>query len=183
MSLTNTDIAKNFLNGTGPDAKGRYIYDYLAFSLDAWEDCHDHIQWAFPSSIPSEFNADAPVVSLFHLTRSLNEHGIRNAYFLITRYLASIGIGVNYTVHDSVAWLLIHNQQSRMGWISPCDHNHRRLTRLLQFMHHMYNATNIEIFNPHGLITLLMDIALDSEVCFSVKTLAYWTLAAKGELK
>ena len=53
-----------FLEGEGPDDRGRSLFDVLAFDDAALERNHDFIQWLFPLPEPSSAVPDAPVLTL-----------------------------------------------------------------------------------------------------------------------
>ena len=79
-----TAEAVAFLNGTAPDAIGRTIEDYLAFDMDKWEECHNHVQWAFPNNEASMFNPNAPVVDMQDFANQLTWEGRDNVLKLAT---------------------------------------------------------------------------------------------------
>ncbi len=132
MSKTyGTQDAINFLLGKGCDGRGRHIEDYFKFSSERWEECHDHIQWAFPSDIPSQFNLNAPVIDkdeLFDFGAdcliSVKFELCDTIDLLLERYLESIGF-------DSRLSLPI--QSSHI--FTPHNHNYRRLTRVLRSLY------------------------------------------------
>lgn len=118
-----------FLEGKGTDAKGRTLEDYFNFTLYEWEDCHDHIQWAFPSVLPSRFNINAPVLTeqfvdkLDH-KRYLNVRG--NITLLINRYKQSIGLAGYHTEEGRFVWGDV------ASWAGDgFNHNFNRITRVL----------------------------------------------------
>lgn len=123
-----TAEAVAFLNGTAPDAIGRTIEDYLAFDMDKWEECHNHVQWAFPNNEQSMFNPNAPVVDMQDFKEQLSFEGSANVEKLATNYLLSLGI---MSMPDSR--FAIDFTSDRLAiWLShPRDHNFLRLTRLL----------------------------------------------------
>lgn len=132
----NTYQALAFLSGAASDDQGRMVSDYLAFSPEKWEECHNHIQWAFPSSIPSEFNPGAPVIDYKAMVGALYDSSERelrdgpaetvmnNLVALTHRYLESIGITIDAQSGQCVV------DVNHAIWQGP-DHNHRRLTRLI----------------------------------------------------
>ncbi len=52
----------NFYSHTGTDCHGRSLKDMWTWDNEAFERSHDYIQWMFPTSKPSEYNPDAPLV-------------------------------------------------------------------------------------------------------------------------
>lgn len=52
-----------FYMGTNPDSSGRLLSEYLEWSDEELEKCHDWVQWAFPIPERSLFNPTAPLLS------------------------------------------------------------------------------------------------------------------------
>lgn len=50
----------SFYRGDGVDAEGRRFDEILAWDDEDWEAVHDYIQWLFPTTTRSAFNANAP---------------------------------------------------------------------------------------------------------------------------
>ena len=61
-SVYNANELVDFFAGNKQDNKGRYITTYLKYDPKEIEQYHDFIQWAFPTSKPSEYNPDAPII-------------------------------------------------------------------------------------------------------------------------
>jgi hypothetical protein len=102
-----------FLEGEGTDARGRTIFDVLAFDNEALERTHDFIQWLFPLPEPSGAVPDAPVLT---------------------------GTDIE-AIHASVpAQCVLAAATDRMdlfyrattAWLAPHDHNHLRITRIIR---------------------------------------------------
>lgn len=145
MQNPNTFAALAFLSGSSPDREGRMIDDYLAFSAERWEECHNHVQWAFPSNIPSMFNVNAPIIDFDEFMRhtfvdgmpvsSSTETIYEHLGELIEGYFNSLGVGL--TDAGSVFLMRIHHPE-RLNWLySTRDHNFRRLTRLFMLWYHV----------------------------------------------
>jgi hypothetical protein len=102
-----------FLEGEGPDARGRTLFDVLAMDNGALERTHDYIQWLFPLPEPSRAVPDAPL----------------------------LGAADVRAIHDSVlAQCALAAATDRMDafyrathdWLMPNDHNHLRITRIIR---------------------------------------------------
>lgn len=125
-----TKDALNFLSGQGTDGNGRVIEDYFKFSPERWEACHDHIQWAFPSDIPSQFNPNAPRIvpvdldyELAHLSAVTIAQITMNSRLLTNQYYKSVGFDT--FLHREID--TTHN-----NIFTPDNHNFRRLTRIMR---------------------------------------------------
>jgi len=152
-----TFAALAFLSGQSPDRAGRYVMEYFTFTAEKWEDCHDHIQWAFPSNVPSMFNIHAPIIDFKEFlnctfvdwlpVNSNTEVIYDNLGELMEQYLRSIGIGL--TTAGSV-YVMDTDHPERLAWmINPNDHNHRRLTRLFMMWHHLQEPLRTYSSNPY----------------------------------
>jgi hypothetical protein len=102
-----------FLEGEGPDARGRSLFDVLAMDNAALERNHDFIQWLFPLREPSRAVPDAPVLTDADV-EAIRESGMAQ-YALAA---ATDRMDAFYrTTHD---------------WLMPNDHNHLRITRIIR---------------------------------------------------
>jgi len=102
-----------FLEGEGPDAAGRTLFDVLAMNNTALEQTHDFIQWLFPLREPSRAVPDAPV-----LTDDQVEALRDSAMAQIALAAATDRMEAFYRMtHD---------------WLMPNDHNHLRITRIIR---------------------------------------------------
>jgi Opioid growth factor receptor (OGFr) conserved region len=128
------DPIVTFYSG-GLDDAGRTLDEILAWSDDELELMHDYIQWIFPTVRPSAVNPSAPLVrtGTMHafaatpelrdrlresLDRMLRFYGLRRADSGTAG--TRIEIDPNLFPARSTVWL----------W--PGDHNHLRLTRIMQ---------------------------------------------------
>lgn len=102
-----------FLEGEGPDACGRTLFDVLALNNAALEHNHDFIQWLFPLREPSRAVPDAPVLS------DADVEAIRDSG------MAQIALAAATDRMDAF-YAATHD------WLMPNDHNHRRITRIIR---------------------------------------------------
>lgn len=104
-----------FYNG-GYDNKGRRLDDILSWSDEEWENCHDYIQWVFPTKEKSEYNIEAPV---------LDDESIemfRNSLHLLERSIDSLKRYLSFLEGNTGIWMCEYN------------HNHLRITRVIKFL-------------------------------------------------
>jgi Opioid growth factor receptor (OGFr) conserved region len=125
-----------FLAGSGRDGQGRTIDDVLAFSDDELESVHDYIQWLFPLPTRSAAQPGAPVLSGSAIASIRADPGT----------LANFSRAANRMLkfYNETEW-----------WLAGNDHNHLRITRIIQSLrillgadaaHTFYNA----VMTRHG---------------------------------
>jgi hypothetical protein len=177
-----TDHALAFLEGRGEDGAGRTIDEYFTFDNDKWEECHNHVQWAFPSHIMSRFNLNAPVVDMEAFSLRLTAVGHANVMTLVHNYLISLGF-----THDSGGWHSNVTADSSSAWVSPRNHNYQRISRLLNLLSWLDPELAMDLLN------VFLDVSvIASEWNYfdgkgfipfiEVDTVVYWTKAAIGRL-
>lgn len=175
-----------FLRGLGPDANGRMLAEYLAWSPEKWESCHDHMQWAFPTCTKSAFNPNAPIVPddfVFYGESDV----VPNLEVLVTQYLNSLGIVMSYdeVIGYTFTYPSTWGDMNRLGtiefmpyWAHSGDHNMLRITRVLE---------SLGIFGMTELQTAVHDffvytIAPSFGAYINAKTVAFWVAAKENKL-
>jgi hypothetical protein len=118
-----------FYRGESGDHAGRMIDEIWAFSLDELEDTHDFIQWLFPLPERSPVNPHAPVLdestrAAFLADGSLVPRVGRSLQLMLDFYGLAMGDGHVVAPHASFA-------ERCPNWLSPNNHNHLRLTRVV----------------------------------------------------
>jgi hypothetical protein len=123
-----------FLAGAGPDGRARLVGDVLGFSDQELERHHDFVQWLFPLPVRSSAQPDAPVLDEAQIA------AIRE---------------------DPRATANLHRGSERMlrfyrdtdAWLSPADHNHLRITRIIRSLKLLVGQDAARSF--HGTILAL----------------------------
>jgi Opioid growth factor receptor (OGFr) conserved region len=157
------------------DDEGRTLAEILAWDDDRLEAVHDFIQWLFPLPEPSGANPAAPIldpetIRTFHssiaMQRRLRQSLDRMLRFYGLRQVSTpTGIAVERTPDFA---------GRAQNWLSPMNHNHLRLTRILRS-------------------TLLLGLEAESKALFHAlnaiyrefpgripaRTHAFWSSAAK----
>ena len=102
-----------FLSGATPDDEGRFLRDIVAWPDQRLERVHDFIQWLFPLTEPSPVNPSAPVLDAATIAaiRAQPEiqANVRTSYQRMLRFY-----------------------RGSTHWITPGNHNHLRITRILK---------------------------------------------------
>ncbi len=175
-----TEHAVAFMNGEGMDDKSRDVADYWFFNANEWEACHDHVQWAFPSNIPSVFNPNAPVVNMQQYVDGLTAQGRMHQRSLITHYLISIGLADGKST-DNVEFVQKNRVFERLhNLLTPNNHNYRRLTRLLNLLYYFDYVWGDEILKQLEKLAEFANVCRPD--CVSKQTVLYWRLANAGTL-
>jgi hypothetical protein len=129
MEVQQVEVSRliQFYLGEVPDSEGRTIHDILNFSLHDLEVIHDYIQWLFPLRERSRFNPKAPLLSdqdirAFRASDVL-KGTLRKAF---SKMLDFYG----FELHEKQV-VRSANWDQRKGWLTPCNHNFLRITRIL----------------------------------------------------
>ena len=134
---TRSPVANNiqiigFYSGTEPDHRGRYVQEIQAWPDDQLETAHDNIQWLFPLSEKSGFNVAAPVLTRESIqefrTQPDLQQKLRGSFLrMMTFYGFETRFGKQITVTPAPNFAA-----KATGWLSPGNHHHLRITRILR---------------------------------------------------
>jgi hypothetical protein len=116
----------------GTDDDGRTLNEILAWPDAKLEAIHDFIQWLFPLPERSGANPDAPIldaptIAAFHQSPELQER-LRQSFLRMLRFY-----GLEFhagKVHPEANFAACSS-----NWLTPNNHNHLRLTRMLRSLH------------------------------------------------
>jgi hypothetical protein len=122
-----------FYDGTGTDDRGRRLEDIWSWEHPQLEAVHDFIQWMFPTRRPSGVNPLAPLI-----TDEVQQAFARSVR-LRNRLRQSLIVMLDFYGFErceteegpSVARGPHFERRSR-NWLSPGNHNHLRITRMLR---------------------------------------------------
>ena len=142
-----------YLSGIGRDGKNRSLGEVLDLPNVPLEYIHDYIQWLFPLTTPSGAQPMAPV---------LNAAEIR-AIRADPRAQANL---------DRAAQRMLTFYRQTRGWLRRSDHNHLRITRIIQSLRILVGDETAREF--HDEITAMVTEA-GSPV--DPANQAYWTRA------
>jgi hypothetical protein len=156
----------SFYDGTGVDAAGRTIAEIWSWDHRRLEMVHDFIQWLFPLPEASRFNPDAPLLTpsdmaAFRADSSL-QAGVRKSLDVMLDFLGLERKG-NAAVRGA-------RFTPALDWLSPANHNHLRLTRIMLFLRHAGLAAEAD-----ELLACLEDIAAhEGKGKILPRTLEFW---------
>ena len=121
-----------FYGGTQPDHRGRYLHEIQQWPDEQLETVHDYIQWLFPLPERSGFNVAAPVltpesIQEFRTRPDLQEHLRVSFHRMMNFYGLEARAGQQVTITPAPNFAT-----KAAKWLSPGNHNHLRITRILR---------------------------------------------------
>ncbi|MBV8197955.1 MAG: hypothetical protein JO263_07455 [Candidatus Eremiobacteraeota bacterium] len=163
-----------FYEGTAPDDRGRFLEEILSFDDARVEHVHDFIQWLFPLPEVSGANPSAPILDDGAINAFLSRPELRAALRRsLDRMLAFYGLrwsGQSIVKERSFP--------GTSNWLSPENHNHLRLTRILRSLCVLGERPAAE-----ALFEALRDIYDDDQTrernWISGQTFQFWSSAVK----
>jgi hypothetical protein len=163
-----------FYRGTATDSSGRSIEDIWKYDHRRLEMVHDYIQWLFPIPEASRFNPDAPMLT------TEDAKAFRGDRALGTRLLRSLAVMLEFYgfVQDqgAIKRSLAFAVRTR-NWLEPLNHNHLRLSRILQCLHQCGQDAQAQAF-----LVCLEDIAAhEGKEAITARTLEFWRGAVEAK--
>jgi hypothetical protein len=121
-----------FYSGTEPDHRGRYLQEIQQWAGDQLEGVHDYIQWLFPLPEPSGFNLAAPVLNGESIQEFRTRPDLQEQLRVSFRRMMSF-YGLDARSGEQIAVTRTPNFAAKAKvWLSPANHNHLRITRILR---------------------------------------------------
>jgi hypothetical protein len=121
-----------FYAGQRPDHRGRLLSEIQSWDFDQLEDVHDFIQWLFPLPEPSPVNPAAPTLDRTTIEEFRRRPDLQAA--LLTSFktmLAFYGFKLAGETPPQIERGPNFKERSA-NWLSPNNHNHLRITRILR---------------------------------------------------
>jgi hypothetical protein len=165
-----------FYGGTEPDHLGRYLHEIQGWPDKPLESVHDYIQWLFPLPERSGFNVAAPVlnpesIEEFRTHPDLQEN-LRASFMRMMNFYGLAGAGEQITVTRAPNFAT-----KAAKWLSPGNHNHLRITRILRCL----NVLGLEP-EARAFFSCLAEIYEDEQnkpiPAISNETIEYWRKAS-----
>jgi hypothetical protein len=159
-----------FYEGSSPDDRGRFLDDVLRFDDGRLESVHDFIQWLFPLPERSGANPTAPVLDAAAINEFRSRPELRAALRRsLDRMLAFYGFA-----WDGARVVTSASFPGCSGWLSPGNHNHLRLTRILRSL-----TVLGELQATRALFQALSDVCHDKRrsgpTPISERTFRFWS--------
>lgn len=142
-----------FLEGEGPDARSRTVFDVLAMDNAALEQAHDYIQWLFPLPEPSGAAPDAPVLTDAEV-EAIRESG-----------MAQIALAAATDRMDAF-------YRATHDWLMPNDHNHLRITRIIRSLRLLVGDAEADAFKA-----AILSRVETTRAPVSTRSRGYWATA------
>ena len=129
--MANTQII-GFYSGEKPDHRGRYLHGIQQWPDDQLEAVHDFIQWLFPLPEPSAFSAAAPILTRESIQEFRTRPELRQK--LRVSFLRMLDFyGLEARSGEQITVTRAANFAAKATvWLSPGNHNHLRITRILR---------------------------------------------------
>ncbi len=144
----------DFFVGTGTDHAGRTIKDYCEMPHESLELIHDYIQWAFPTRQPSQCQeANAPLLSdvVIALLQS-NRTALGNYYTMFYR--------------------MIEFYRQTPQWLTDFDHNHLRITRIIES-----SGEILGLGSPEYFLDIILELNKNAGSPINAKSIGFWNIA------
>lgn len=115
--------------GTKPH--GSSLEDILQFNRVTFDTHHDFIQWLFPNREASPINPLAPLLCDLHVSAYAELPELRaSVEQSFGKFLSFLGLAASEPGFSRAPDF----EQGAQYWLSPLDHNHRRISRVLTFL-------------------------------------------------
>lgn len=118
-----------FHEGSAGDHRGRMLAEIQSWDSEQLEQVHDYIQWLFPLIEPSPVNPLAPTIRAATREAFANRPELRAS--LRRSFLRMLGFyGLEWREGEVVKSAGFAD--AAWNWLSPGNHNHLRITRILK---------------------------------------------------
>jgi hypothetical protein len=161
-------VIVDFYRGTRPDYLGRSLDEILGWDDDRLEYVHNYIQVLFPLREGSFFNASAPLlddptVSAFREDEGLRQN-LEQAFESMLHFY-----GLERDPGSGKVTRAPHFPDRAAEWLSPFNHNYRRITRILR------SLTTLGLGGEAGaFFECLAEIFKEHRDVIGEDTFAYW---------
>ncbi len=141
----------DFFVGTGTDHAGRSIVDYHDMPDETLELIHDYIQWAFPTRQPSQCQAaNAPLLSDEAIVLMKDDRKAMGNYYAMFARMMSF-------------------YQDNKHWLVEYDHNHLRITRILESSAEVFDVNTSQYF-----LNVMLRFNKDAGCPINEESIAFW---------
>jgi hypothetical protein len=168
--MDSRDDVVAFYSG-GRDAADRTVTEILTWDDERLEAVHDYIQWLFPTREPSGVNPYAPLVTDATVRAFVSDAPLRDRLRAsFDRMLSFYGLARR---DDRIVIDDARFQARSRVWLHPGNHNHLRLTRIMQSLATLGLRRDALALQR----CLIAEVAVQHTGSVSPRTLAFWTRA------
>ena len=165
-----------FYRGDAADWSGRTLDEIWSWPDDRLETVHDYIQWMFPLSVRSGANPAAPILGPISIAAFAASDQLRQRLERSLRVMLRF-----YGLEEARSGDALHvvrtgrfPERARV-WLSPGNHNHLRLTRIMTSLGELGLATQ-----ARAVWECLSQIAADFPDRVTPASLEYWRAAGSA---
>jgi len=164
----------SFYRGESANPEGRKLEDIWIWQRDRLENVHNYIQWLFPLSEPSKFNANAPILDESVIAAFLADKELRRRLYRSFKLLLDFyGLQCVTSQESGVKISKAANFESRRQyWLRPMNHNHLRITRILRSLSLLGLKAYAKAF-----LTCLQELYQEDPKAIAPNTMEFWEKA------
>lgn len=169
VGFSHSSSLPNFYRNQSRNSSNLYLRDIWNLSLKAKESNHDYIQWLFPTFQPSQFNAQAPlltprIIAEMRRDPAIKEN-IRHSFNVMLEFYGLTPIDARTIVKSEK-----FNERAKVWLLDPRGHhNFLRITRILTCLNLMGLNQEAQAF-----LEVLEEIAEHYPEIITQETLDYW---------
>jgi hypothetical protein len=164
-----------FYRGGGVDHRGRTLAHILTFDDRELESTHDYIQWLFPLSEPSAFNAQAPLLSGADITFISAAAELQSKVVeSFERMLAFYGFELTKDQGGLKVRKAARFEQRAMNWRTFGNHNYLRITRILKSLRLLGLPRHADAF-----LEALEAVYGEAPALMGDRTISFWRSAGQ----
>lgn len=134
----------------GPDNHGRSLKEMWSWDNYQLERTHDYIQWMFPTTTPSQYNLDAPLIDQETIDAFRNSSELQS-------YL---------TTSSFIFERFLDLDNPKAHWLTNKNHNFLRITRVIESLMTLYCRPR-----GHQFFGRVEKAYIKSEIC----PISYWS--------
>jgi hypothetical protein len=167
-----------FYSGVISDNRGRRLANLQSWGFDELEHTHDYIQWLFPLRKHSPVNPSAPVldcevIAAFRSRQDLKDAVVRSLETMLHFY----GFNLDCSGDEPKVRCSEQFEIRASNWMTPGNHNHLRITRILACLRMLGFGRHAEAFY-RALQEVYWSEAQAKSRAISEESFAFWKSAA-----
>jgi hypothetical protein len=158
-----------------PDHRGRLLSQIQSWGFDQLEDVHEFIQWLFPLPEPSPVNPAAPTLDRASIEEFRRRPDLQAA--LLTSFRAMLAFYGFELVNDTPPQIrrAPNFAERSANWLSPNNHNHLRITRILRALHLLGLEAHAQAF-----FDALSDVYKEKPTRITATSYGFWQRAVSN---